>query len=265
MNTTLRMKVVLRPTAVAESADGAPSLRSLGGSTDPQEFLAMHRRQRQAQARRRLWKRTALVVGVVGLGASAIVWPLYRDRGQATAQAAATAAAAPVALASAAPLGTAAAADLPTAAANQALAPAADQPGAALVQAGIAQGTAPAADSTACDEAFAQLRWKAAIDSCGRAFEAGPGAALALKIAHSHWSSGLVREAGDWATKAVDLGTQDADAFVLIGHSERQAGRTKDAIAAYRKYLRSSPRGWHARQVRAALRDLKQQVLLSSG
>jgi hypothetical protein len=54
----------------------------------------------------------------------------------------------------------------------------------------------------------------------------------------------------------VALGTTDADAFVLIGHAERQAGHPKAARAAYRRYLRLAPRGWHASRVRGILRNL---------
>jgi hypothetical protein len=36
-------------------------------------------------------------------------------------------------------------------------------------------------------------------------------------------------------------------------------------MAAYRRYLQASPRGWHARNVRAALRDLRQRAAVEAG
>src|SRR5204862_7305853 len=94
-------------------------------------------------------------------------------------------------------------------------------------------------------------------DSCTRTFEASPSADVALKVAHAHWSHGEAAAAGTWAARAVELGTTDADAYVLIGHSERQAGHRKEAVAAYRHYLRRAPHGWHASRVRAAIRHLR--------
>ena len=65
-----------------------------------------------------------------------------------------------------------------------------------------------------------------------------------------------------WAATAVALGTEDADAYVLIGHSERRGGHREEAIAAYRRYLDASPNGWHARHVRAALRALQPRLVV---
>ena len=42
-----------------------------------------------------------------------------------------------------------------------------------------------------------------------------------------------------WANKALALGSNDPDAFVLVGHAERQAGHSRAALAAYRRYLRA--------------------------
>ena len=86
---------------------------------------------------------------------------------------------------------------------------------------------------------------------------AAPEAGLALKVAHAHWARGDVGAVGGVGGKAVELGTADADAYVLIGHAQRRAGNADEAVTAYRQYLRASPRGWHARTVRAALRRLR--------
>jgi regulator of sirC expression with transglutaminase-like and TPR domain len=78
-----------------------------------------------------------------------------------------------------------------------------------------------------------------------------------MKLAHAYWSHDEVERAGKWASRAVALGTDDADAFVLIGHAARDAGDSAAALSAYRKYLREAPNGWHAPRVRAAVRELK--------
>jgi Flp pilus assembly protein TadD len=116
-----------------------------------------------------------------------------------------------------------------------------------------------------CADDFTHRRWEAALGSCNEAFEAAPDATSALRIAHAYWSRGYGKRAAGWASTAVELGTRDADAFVLIGHGQRRAGQVKDAMRAYRRYLRWSPHGWHARNVRRALRELKLKVLAQSG
>jgi Flp pilus assembly protein TadD len=110
--------------------------------------------------------------------------------------------------------------------------------------------------AAACEQDFSQHQWRAAIDSCTSAFEGAPSAAVALRIAHASFSHGQTSSAGKWAEKAVALGSDDADAFVLIGHSERQAGHPRAARSAYRHYLQRAPHGWHVSRVRAALRAL---------
>ena len=121
----------------------------------------------------------------------------------------------------------------------------------------LGAGAEPLTDTAQCEESFAQQRWRTAVESCTRVFEQTPGAPLALRIAHAHYARGQSDPAGFWARTALGLGTRDADAYVLIGHSERQAGHTKNAVDAYRRYLESSPRGWHAKRLRAALRELQ--------
>ena len=113
------------------------------------------------------------------------------------------------------------------------------------------------ADAAACDQAFREQRWRAAVEHCTGAFQAAPTAALALRIAHAHWARGDADPAGTWAGRALELGTEDADAYVLVGHARRRAGQSEQALQAYRQYLRASPRGWHVRTVRAAIRQLR--------
>jgi hypothetical protein len=224
MDTTFSMKV------------GTPA------STDPREFLAMRARQKKTRARMRRLK-VGLVSGMLaGLLAGGLLFPRWR-RPVETPQAQA-AVAAPVAPAPAPAL------EAPATPAPEPAAPA--QPAAA----------APAAESSAteCEESFAHGQWRAAITSCTAAFEAEPGQALAMKVAHAHFSHGAAIEAGEWAQKAVSLETTDADAFVLIGHAERRAGHPEQALAAYRRYLRLAPAGWHAQRVRVAIRELKAAI-----
>ena len=260
MNTTLRIKIAVKSSAGAKLPEAAPLApdSGTGGSTAPREFLAMRARQKQADAKARRWRLGLLAVGVVAASGLALTrWPA----GSETATAAMTVAAQPTEsvqkeLASA-----------PTAAPFVAGAAIAEtdaeaMPGTGPIPTATAVSTeaAAASDSEPCASDFGSQRWRSAIDSCGLAFDASPGPVSALRIAHSHWSRGEIRRAGAWANKAIELGTEDADAFVLVGHAEQEAGNPNRAAAAFRRYLKASPRGWHARKVRAALRDLKPRL-----
>jgi hypothetical protein len=248
MNTTVEMKAVVgsRP-----SDDQQPASRPTpsGGSTDPREFLLMRARQRQARARMRRWKIRGLAVAFCGLVVFSVV-SSRKHRAAVRARAAA-------ALAEKPPLATVVSSldtHLP------ALVPAPVEVIPPLVGPEMAPAAAAGTAGSPCDRDFGQRQWRAAIDSCTQAFESTPGPALALRIAHAHWSHGQVANAGTWASKALALGTTDADAYVLVGHAERQAGHPKAARAAYRRYLRGAPRGWHASRVRAALRELSREL-----
>jgi hypothetical protein len=246
MNTTLRIKMVL------------PAPARAGGSTQPQDFLHMRAQQRAAKARARRWRRGGLALGAVaGLALGALLFSRAEKPAGATVKrpASAQVAAASAPAASSAALvttpGPATAPASATTAADPAPAVEAAPPGAAVATA--EQG----ATSPTCEEDFARGDWKAAIDSCTRAFEATPTPHNALRTAHAYWSHGDAPHAGTWADRAVELGTDDADAFVLQGHSARAAGDSKGAIDAYRHYLHAAPRGWHAARVRQALRELR--------
>jgi hypothetical protein len=241
-----KVTIVLRSAGAAplvknadEEAAQARPARPTGGCNEVREFLAMRARQRRAEARARVIRRSVLVLGAAGAATVALVrWNPTFELPAAGFQAPVTSAPLPPAA-----LVTA----VPAASFSPAPAPVAN-----------AMATA-AADDAACGDDFKGRRWRAAVDSCTRAFKETPGATAALRIAHAQWSSGRVQAAGEWAARAVELGTSDADAYVLIGHARRQAGDAQDAIQAYRSYLRWAPRGWHARTVRAALRRLRPQ------
>jgi hypothetical protein len=255
MNTTLRMKIIVPSASGAVTAEETPVDRPVrGGSTDPKEFLAMRARQREAQRRMRRWKfgiMTLTCLGTIGL---AFAMPRWRQQALVLPEPETSVAAAAPAATTPEPARVVAPVPAVTTAPAEPPAPAAPtaQPASAAVT-----PEAAAASASTCDDDFARRQWRAAIASCGAAFEAAPNAALAMKLAHSHWSHGDTAKAGSWAERAVSLETDDADAFVLIGHAERKAGHPAAALTAYRNYLRLAPSGWHAARVRAAVRELK--------
>jgi len=246
MKTTLRMKIVVP----SGSAAGAPSTSSeprKGGSTDPREFLAMRARQKKARQRARRVKFGLLAAGCAGMIGLALASPRVRQlvmRKQLQ----------PVAVAVAAP------APAPAPAPVERAAPV--EPAAPVEAAPAVEPVAPAEASalSGCQDEFERRQWKAALVTCMLAFEAAPDAALALKVAHAHWSRGEIYRSGKWAKKAVEMGTDNADAYVLIGHAERKAGHRDEALTAYRRYLGEAPYGWHAVRVRAAIRAIKAEL-----
>lgn len=72
-----------------------------------------------------------------------------------------------------------------------------------------------------------------------------------MRIAHAHFSHGDTAGAATWAHNALELGSTDPDAYVLIGNAEQAAGKRRKAVAAYRRYLELAPRGWHAARLRS--------------
>src|SRR5438045_1588321 len=82
MNTTLRMKIIVRSAAGAtasKTSDAGASPGESRGPTDPREFLAMRARHRKAQARRRRWTRSGLVaLGACGVLMAAVTLPRAR-------------------------------------------------------------------------------------------------------------------------------------------------------------------------------------------
>jgi tetratricopeptide (TPR) repeat protein len=244
MNTMLKMKIVVPASAGAKAgakAGDAASAASRGGSTEPREFLAMRARQKKARQRVRRWKLGFLAVGCAGMVAVALASPRWRTRNLALVQKELQPVA--VAVASPAPVET-----------TPALAPIEAPPATTAV------APAEASALSGCNDEFAKRQWRTAVAACTLAFEAAPDSSLAMKVAHAHWSRGETARAGKWAERAVELGTEDADAFVLIGHAARNAGNAEEALAAYRKYLKAAPYGWHAVRVRTAIRELKAEL-----
>lgn len=203
-------------------------------STDPRQALIMIAQQRAAHAQRQRLKRGALALLVLGIAAGSLALPRFRQRSLAAARTA-DVKGAKVAAAPQAPVAMAA--------------PSAEM---------AAPSDAVAADDPAarCQSDFKEHQWRRAFESCGAAFDAAPSEALAMRIAHAHWAHGDAAGAGTWGRRALELGTQDADVYVLIGHAERAAGDAAAAVAAYRSYLERAPRGWHAARLRTAIKQL---------
>jgi hypothetical protein len=213
--------------------------RPAGGSAEVRQFIAMLRRERVVRVRLRRLKRLGWAVAAAALAGYVAARSGEPDSAAASLPEAALA----LPSAQAAP-------------AHHALGPMAPFVEMAGDAAGPAAAEEPPGEAAQCEESFAQQRWRSAVETCTRVFEQTPGAAVAMRIAHAHYSRGQSAPAGFWARTALGLGSRDADAFVLIGHSERLAGHTRNAADAYRRYLQSSPRGWHAKRLRAALREL---------
>jgi hypothetical protein len=225
MENTLEVKMVESRPADDQHQESRPT--PSGGSTDPHEFLQMRARQRVKRARWRRWKLAGLTLAVSGLLVGALLSRRHEEQ---------------AALADVRP-------SSPAVVLPVELAPVVAPPAAA-------SGATVQNSAAACEQDFSQHQWKMAIDSCTRAFDGSPTAPGALRVAHAHWSHGESASAGKWAARAVELGSTDADALVLIGHSERQAGHPHAARVAYRRYLRRAPHGWHAGKVRSALRQM---------
>lgn len=230
METALRTEAALPP---ARDAHRSSSVAT--ASTEPLQALAMIAQQRAAYARRQRWKRGTLALFVVGIAASALLIPSLRQSGSATPRAAARPQA-----------------PKPVAAQPQAVAaaPALEATSSAPVE------IAPDDPAARCQTDFAAHQWRTALESCGAAFEAEPSPALAMRIAHAHWAHGDAAGGGTWGQRALELGTKDADAYVLIGNAQHAAGDDTAALVAYRRYLELAPRGWHAARLRTVVKQL---------
>ena len=148
------------------------------------------------------------------------------------------------------------------AAAPAAAAPAAAAPAAAPAPAG-APGEAAAVSPefpqllTACQSTFNAGRMRDATTACTAAVEANPDSPKAVALlAHAEFNRSHRKEALSWAEKAIKLDPKTADAYVIIGGVQQDAGRNGDAKAAYRKYLELAPKGQYAADLRAIVDSL---------
>ena len=69
-------------------------------------------------------------------------------------------------------------------------------------------------------------------------------------------AQGRAAEALDLANLALGSDARFADAFIVVGKVQRNAGRLPESRDAYRKYLELAPLGTHAEEARAALATL---------
>jgi Flp pilus assembly protein TadD len=234
METVSKREAVLPPT----TDEGPPERIIIAmASTDPRKALASIAQQRAVEARRRSWKRASLCMLALVMVVGALMIPRFRQHSLAAARA------------SVVP---------PTAPRDGSARPAAAAPVAppAAEQLALPVVAMPEDPSARCDTDFMAHQWRVAMESCGAAFDATPTPALAMRVAHAHWARGDAAGAGAWAHRALELGTKDADAYVLTGNAERAAGNRAEAVAAYRRYLELAPRGWHATRLRTAIRTL---------
>jgi tetratricopeptide (TPR) repeat protein len=209
------------------------------GSTDPQHFLDMRAQQRAQQLRRTRRKRWGVAVAAAAL--------LTGTAALRVATSTASAVPAPAAVPSVV--------QVPTETAT--LASTAELPAPAVVAPVMVPAAASPEEQARCTTAYREKHWRVAVEACSLVFATAPDHQTALHLAHAQWARGQREQAGEWAAKALELGSQDADAFVLLGHAQRRAGRHEEAIRSYRSYLERAPRGWHAGTVRQALRALE--------
>jgi tetratricopeptide (TPR) repeat protein len=150
------------------------------------------------------------------------------------------------------------AADLPLPSpATGAVAALADVPARSPTMAGAV--AAPADDATldACKKAYDQRRAKDVVSTCTQAFTRGRQSAdVAVMLAKTEFERGRSRPAFDWATKAIELDANRAEAYVFLGSAEQAFGHKTAAKADYKRYLQLSPHGRYAVDLRAVLGSL---------
>jgi CheY-like chemotaxis protein len=110
---------------------------------------------------------------------------------------------------------------------------------------------------SACQSTFNSGRMRDATTACTAAVEANPDSPKAVALlAHAEFNRSHRKEALSWAEKAIKLDPKTADAYVIIGGVQQDAGRNADAKAAYRKYLELAPKGQYAADLRAIVDSL---------
>jgi tetratricopeptide (TPR) repeat protein len=75
-------------------------------------------------------------------------------------------------------------------------------------------------------------------------------------LAKTEFERGRSRPAFAWASKAIALDANQADAYVFLGGAEQALGHRAAAKTAYQRYLQLSPRGRYAADLRAILGSL---------
>ena len=80
-----------------------------------------------------------------------------------------------------------------------------------------------------------------------------------LGLGNAYYELNTLDAALNHLEKAKSLSGRDPQVFLLLGAVYQSAGRSKDAIGAYERYLQLAPRGKFARDVKAILGALKAQ------
>jgi tetratricopeptide (TPR) repeat protein len=246
METAAKAEATLSPSGdeagtdplVAATASTVCSRAEPHASTDPRRAVANIAQQYAESTRRSSWRRATQAVLVLGVLGAALMSPRLREHSLAAAAPVSGAVAAPVEASSAPPV---------------ASPPAPVVPADTEQQVALPVLAAPEDPSARCESHFKAHTWRSAIESCNAAFDAAPSPALAMRIAHARFSHGDTAGAGTWARNALELGTSDPDAYLLVGNAEHAAGKRRKAIAAFRRYLELAPRGWHAARLRSVI------------
>ncbi|MDB4983060.1 MAG: response regulator receiver protein [Myxococcales bacterium] len=109
----------------------------------------------------------------------------------------------------------------------------------------------------ACRTAFADKRAKDAELACLAAKDANPASPEAcVLLAHALFNRKKRHEAVQWATRALELDANQAEAYVIIGGVKQSNDDAHGAKAAYKKYLELAPTGQYAADLRAIVDSL---------
>ena len=124
----------------------------------------------------------------------------------------------------------------------------------------VAQAASVPADDAAldaCHKAYEQHRSKDVVSACKQAFASGPPSAdVAVMLAKTEFERGRPGPASSWATRAIALDADRADAYVFLGSAEQAFGHKAAAKTAFQRYLRLAPHGRYAADLRAVLGSL---------
>jgi hypothetical protein len=103
----------------------------------------------------------------------------------------------------------------------------------------------------ACRAAVLAKRFREMLSVCDAAASGPDGASLALLVANAELERGHATSARRWARRAIERDPALAEAYVIIGSVDQQAGRDASARAAYARYLALAPTGKYAAELRA--------------
>ena len=108
-----------------------------------------------------------------------------------------------------------------------------------------------------CRDAFTQGKMRDAATACAAAKDAnGESGDALLLLAHVEFNRNHLKEALQWAERAIKIDPNLADAYVIFGGVQQDAGRNREAKWAYKKYLELAPRGQYAADLRAIVDTL---------